>query len=73
MNKTEVNRRNDIDFLKAICIIVVVFYHMGCLESGYLGVDAFFVINGFLVIPSTINNILCFKKFPTTNMYYFYM
>ena len=57
MNKIAVNRRNDIDFLKAICIIVVVIYHMGYLESGYLGVDAFFVINGFLVIPSTIKNI----------------
>ena len=56
MNRN-VNRRQDIDFIKAISIVTVVIYHMGYLESGYLGVDAFFVINGFLVIPSTIKNI----------------
>ena len=56
MNRN-VNRRQDIDFIKAISIVTVVIYHMGYLESGYLGVDAFFVINGFLVIPSTIKNV----------------
>ena len=49
--------RNDIDALKGISIIVVVLFHMGLLKSGYLGVDAFFVINGFLVIPSIIKKI----------------
>ena len=43
--------RHDIDAIKGISIIAVVLFHMGLLKSGYLGVDVFFVINGFLVIP----------------------
>lgn len=49
--------RYDIDALKGLAIIAVVFFHLGILKSGYLGVDAFFVINGFLVIPSVIKHI----------------
>ena len=48
--------RQDIDVIKGIAIIVVVLFHMGLLKSGYLGVDAFFVINGFLIIPSVIKS-----------------
>jgi len=44
--------RQDLDSLKGIAIIAVVLFHMGLLESGYLGVDIFFVINGFLLIPT---------------------
>ena len=46
--------RKDLDIIKGIAIIVVVLFHMGLLKSGYLGVDAFFVINGFLIIPSVL-------------------
>ena len=49
--------RSDLDALKGIAIIAVVLFHLGLLKSGYLGVDAFFVINGFLVIPSIIKKI----------------
>ena len=49
--------RKDIDALKGLAILAVVLYHMGLLKSGYLGVDAFFVINGFLVVPSIIRRI----------------
>lgn len=51
--------RQDLDALKGIAIIAVVLFHMGLLKSGYLGVDAFFVINGFLIIPSVIKQIGC--------------
>ena len=46
--------RNDLDVYKGIAIIAVVLYHMGLAKSGYLGVDVFLVINGFLIIPSVI-------------------
>ena len=59
--------RQDLDVIKGIAIIVVVLFHMGLLKSGYLGVDAFFVINGFLIIPSVIkafdNNSFSFRNY----------
>lgn len=49
--------RKDLDVLKGISILAVVLFHMGLLKTGYLGVDAFLVINGFLVVPSVYRNI----------------
>lgn len=37
--------------------MAVVLYHMGISASGYLGVDAFFVINGFLIVPKVVRDI----------------
>ena len=50
--------RKDLDALKGIAIIAVVLFHIGLLKSGYLGVDAFFVINGFLVVPALYKKIV---------------
>lgn len=49
--------RADLDCIKGICIIAVFLFHYGILRSGYLGVDVFFVINGFLVVPTLVNRI----------------
>ena len=49
--------RNDIDAWKGFAIIAVILYHMGILKSGYLGVEIFLVINGFLVVPSVVRQI----------------
>lgn len=38
-----------LDVLKAFAIIAVVLYHFGYAPAGYLGVDIFLVINGFLL------------------------
>lgn len=49
--------RYDLDLLKGLAIIAVVLYHAGWCKSGYLGVDVFLVINGYLVVPKVMNEI----------------
>ena len=43
--------RPDIDGLRAIAVLAVVIFHLGVpgFDGGYVGVDVFFVISGYLI------------------------
>jgi peptidoglycan/LPS O-acetylase OafA/YrhL len=60
--------RTDIDGLRAIAVISVILFHLGYLTNGYLGVDIFFVISGYL-ITGLIYNEVKDKQFSVKRFY----
>ena len=42
-------RLPQIQGLRALAALLVVFYHTGFIAGGYIGVDVFYVISGFLI------------------------
>src|SRR4051794_39511523 len=51
--------RADINGLRAVAVIIVVLYHMGVpgFHGGYVGVDVFFVISGYLMTQVVLGKI----------------
>ena len=62
--------RGDIDGLRAISVILVILFHLGVphVSGGFVGVDVFFVISGFL-ITGIIYDALEARKFSFTWFY----
>ncbi len=60
--------RKDIDGIRAIAVLTVIFFHFGLLPNGYLGVDIFFVISGYL-ITGIIYRELSENRFSITQFY----
>ena len=62
--------RPEVDGLRAVAVIAVVFFHAGIkfFSGGYIGVDIFFVISGYL-ITSLILEDLKEKKFKLVEFY----
>jgi peptidoglycan/LPS O-acetylase OafA/YrhL len=51
VDSRDIQHRADIDGLRAVAVLSVVFFHMSKqgLAGGYLGVDIFFVLSGYLI------------------------
>lgn len=66
----KIKYRPDIDGLRAIAVLSVVFYHAGIkiFSGGFVGVDVFFVISGFLITKLIIQEVYS-GQFSLTNFY----
>ena len=64
-----ISYRPDIDGLRAISVLVVILFHADLLwiQGGFIGVDVFFVISGYLITRSIdkemLSNVFSFKAF----------
>ena len=57
--RASMNYRREIDGLRAIAVLPVILYHAGfsVFQGGYVGVDVFFVISGFLITTIILNDL----------------
>ena len=63
--------RKDIDGLRAIAVLSVLLYHVdvSAFSGGYVGVDVFFVISGFLITQLIRKEVLESGRFSFVNFY----
>ena len=63
--------RNDIQILRGIAVVSVILFHLdkNIFKYGYLGVDIFFVISGF-VISNLVYSKLADKTFSLSNFFF---
>ena len=71
----KINYRPEIDGLRAIAVVAVIFYHaqfsifdQNFFKGGFIGVDVFFVISGYLITSIILKELIItgsfsFKKF----------
>ncbi len=62
--------RFDIQSLRGLAVLLVIMFHLnlGIITGGYIGVDIFFVISGFLITKFCLED-LKLKKFKLANFY----
>jgi peptidoglycan/LPS O-acetylase OafA/YrhL len=72
----KIKYRPEVDGLRALCVIPVILYHANItlndkrlFQGGFIGVDIFFVISGYLITSLILKEILQFKTFSFQNFY----
>ena len=67
----KINYRPEIDGLRAIAVFSVITYHTRdtFLPGGFLGVDIFFVISGYLITSLILKELKLTNKFSFSNFY----
>ena len=62
---------NHIQFLRALSVLLVFFYHLKIpyFEHGFIGVDIFFIISGYVITSRIYNEYLISRKFEFLNFY----
>src|ERR1700687_4053490 len=63
--------RSDIEGLRGIAILIVVAFHCGIpgFSGGFVGVDVFFVLSGYLITGLLVNEIQKFSRLSLVNFY----
>ena len=74
--KNFIKYRPEIDGLRAVAVIAVIFYHaelevfnQSLFTGGFLGVDIFFVISGYLISKIILNEVRDTGRFSFLNFY----
>ncbi|NOQ14558.1 MAG: acyltransferase family protein [Methyloprofundus sp.] len=68
---SNIKYRSDIDGLRAIAVLSVIFFHIDAswIPGGFLGVDIFFVISGYLITLILIKEVAETHKIDIVNFY----
>ena len=71
MNSIKISYNPAIDGLRAIAVLSVIFFHLKIdfFRGGYLGVDIFFVISGYLISSLIYKELETKKTFSFTQFY----